>query len=271
MQFGLDVPTTGDYANVHSLTQLAVDAETAGWDGFFIWDVLSGVDPWIALTAIALHTSRIKIGLLVAPLPRHRPWLVAKRLAELDQLSQGRVICTVGIGHLDNDFAPYGEICDEIVRGRQLDEGLEVMAGLWSNERFSFAGEHYKLTEASLQVRPLQDPRIPIWVAGGWPRRAPFRRAVHWDGVSLKSVNVDKGRWLALEEFQACVAYVRSQRQDSSFFDIVMTGETPLDRQQGSAMVRPFEAAGATWWVEEGLGFEFSEFRERVLSGPPRA
>ncbi len=86
MKFGLDVPTTGDYADARVLAQLAVEAEAAGWDGFYIWDVLPGssavIDPWIALTAVALQTSRIKIGLLATPLARHRPYLVAQRLSK---------------------------------------------------------------------------------------------------------------------------------------------------------------------------------------------
>lgn len=95
MKFGLDVPTTDVYADVRALAVLAAEAEAAGWDGFFVWDVPSGIDPWLALTAIALQTAHIKIGLLALPLARHRPWLVAKRLADLDQLSGGRIICTV--------------------------------------------------------------------------------------------------------------------------------------------------------------------------------
>src|SRR5437868_5751886 len=138
MKFGLDVPTTGKYADARVLAQLAVEAEAAGWDGFFLWDVLLGdqlvIDPWIALTAIALQTSRIKIGLLVLPLARHRPWLVARQLANLDQLSGGRVICTVGIGHAERDFSTFGEEADAVVRARQLDEGLQVLTGLWRED-----------------------------------------------------------------------------------------------------------------------------------------
>src|SRR5690348_6238176 len=108
MKFALDVPTTGAYADARVLAQLATEAEAAGWDGFFIWDVLLGnkavIDPWIALTAIARATSSIKIGLLALPLPRHRPWLTALRLANLDQLSRGRVICITGLGHSERDF-----------------------------------------------------------------------------------------------------------------------------------------------------------------------
>ena len=107
MKYGLDVPTTGEYADPRVLAQLASEAEAAGWDGFFLWDVLLGgadmmtavLDPWIALTAVALNTTRIRIGTLATPLARERPWLAARRIANLDQASNGRVICVAGLGY----------------------------------------------------------------------------------------------------------------------------------------------------------------------------
>ncbi len=274
MKFGLDVPTTGDYGNARILAQLAVDAEIAGWDGFFIWDVLpnnnNAVDPWVALTAIALQTARIKIGVLAMPLARHRPYLIAQRLANLDQLSQGRVICAVGLGYSEETFAAFHEERNTAIRAKQLDEGLAILDGLWTNDTFSFKGEYYTLNDISLLSKPVQLPRIPLWVAGGWPKYAPFRRAAKWDGVALKSINVEKGKWLMLDDFRACLAYIQEQRTQDTPFDVVMSGETPLDIQQGIDIVRPFQEAGATWWVEEGLGWELAEFRERIRSGPPR-
>jgi alkanesulfonate monooxygenase SsuD/methylene tetrahydromethanopterin reductase-like flavin-dependent oxidoreductase (luciferase family) len=277
MKFGLDVPTTGEYADPCVLAGLAAEAEAAGWDGFFIWDVLLGsqeattpsVDPWIALTAIALQTERIKLGLMALPLARHRPWLAARRLANLDQLSQGRVICTVGLGYLEKDFTAFGEAGDAATRAKKLDEGLAILDGLWREDNFSFAGEHYHLKAATLYPKPVQSPRIPIWVAGGWPRRPPFRRAARWDGACIMSVNRDAGRWLAFDEFQACVAYVRAQQPYQDSFEVVMSGEMPEERAEAIERVRSFEAAGATWWVEEGLGWTLAEFRERVRGGPP--
>src|SRR5690242_14606030 len=129
MKFGLDVPTTGAYADARVQARLALEAEAAGWDGFFIWDTLLGseaiIDPWIALTAIALQTSHIKIGLLALPLPRHRPWLVAGQLANLDQLSAGRMICAVGLGYSESIFTSFGEEGSVQVRAKKLDEGLQ--------------------------------------------------------------------------------------------------------------------------------------------------
>jgi len=274
MQYGLDVPTTAAYADARVLAQLAAEAEAAEWDGFFIWDVVLGdqpaIDPWIALTAIALQTARIKIGTMVTPLARHRPWLVARQFANLDQLSGGRVICTAGLGYSEQDFAAFGEADDPAIRAKKLDEGLAILAGLWTEDRFSFAGEHYTLNEVTLHPKPVQSPRIPIWVAGGWPRRPPFRRAAHWDGVSLMSVHADTRKWLTLDDFRACLAYVRARRPEDAPFEVVMSGEMPDDRREAIEMVRAFEEAGATWWVDEGLGWSLEEFRERMRNGPPR-
>src|SRR5205085_4891415 len=100
MKYGLDIPTAGEYANPLVLANLASEAEEAGWDGFFIWDVLFAkdqpavpvVDPWVALAAIAMRTRRIRIGAFLTPLPRRRPWQVARETVALDHLSQGRLV-----------------------------------------------------------------------------------------------------------------------------------------------------------------------------------
>src|SRR5258706_9522014 len=153
MRFGLLVQMTGVLGYPQPLARLARAAEAAGWDGFFIWDVFGGdsavpapvVDPWIALAAIAATTERICFGTMVTPLPRRRPWKLAREAASLDHLSGGRLILGVGVGHQPSEFSRFGEEADARVRGRMLDEALEVLTGLWSGEPFSFSGEHYQV------------------------------------------------------------------------------------------------------------------------------
>ena len=106
--------------------------------------------------------------------------------------------------------------------------------------------------------------------AGGWPRRPPFRRAAQWDGICFKSINHETRKWLKLDEFQTSLAYVRAHRRQDTPFEVIMSGETPPDRQQGIDNVTPFQEAGASWWIEEGLGWTFEEFRERIRRGPPQ-
>src|SRR4029453_3021225 len=153
MRFGLIVQMTGLLGYPQPLIRLARAAEAAGWDGFFIWDVFGGnsaaptpvVDPWIALAAIAATTERIRIGPMVTPLPRRRPWKLAREAASLDHLSGGRLILGVGIGPQPSELRRFGGEADAGARGRILDEGLEVLTGLWSGEPFSFSGEHYQV------------------------------------------------------------------------------------------------------------------------------
>src|SRR5215217_3461395 len=124
MQFGLLVQMTGVLGYPQPLARLARAAEAAGWDGFFIWDVFGGdstapapvVDPWIALAAIAATTERIRFGPMVTPLPRRRPWKLAREAASLDHLSDGRLILGVGIGAMHYEWNYRGEEADTRVR-----------------------------------------------------------------------------------------------------------------------------------------------------------
>jgi len=274
MKFGLEVSTTGAYADARVQAQLAFEAEAAGWDGFFVGDALldeeAVLDPWIALTAIALSTSSIKIGVLALPLARHRPWLTALRLANLDQVSGGRVICIAGLGYSERDFAAFGEASAKELRAKQLDEGLQVLAGLWTQDPFSFAGEYYTIYQVTLPTKPVQVPRIPLWVVGGWPHRAPFRRAARWDGVCVKAIDHQTYEWLTLDAFRAAHSYVHGYCTPHEPFEVIMSGQTPLDQEEEADVVRPFQEAGATWWVEVGYGFTFETFRARIRRGPPR-
>jgi alkanesulfonate monooxygenase SsuD/methylene tetrahydromethanopterin reductase-like flavin-dependent oxidoreductase (luciferase family) len=256
---------------------LASEAEAAGWDGFFLWDVLLGgadmmaavLDPWIALTAVALNTTRIRIGTLATPLARERPWLATRRIANLDQASNGRMICVAGLGFREADFTAFGEEGDAKIRAQKLDEGLAILSGLLTEERFSFAGEHYKVEEVTLHPRPAQSPRPPIWLAAGWPRKAPVRRAARWDGLCLKSYHQDRREPLTPADVSEALAYVRQQRSSDTPFDVAVSGESPADINMAREQAQPFSDAGATWWIEEGLGWTLDEFRARIHSGPP--
>src|SRR5262249_55571118 len=111
-QYGLLVPNFDEYGDPRTIVSLAREAQAAGWDGFFIWDHVSTarspltpgldvtplVDPWIALSAVAAQTERIRLGPMVTPLPRRRPWKLAWETVCLDHLSGGRVILGVGSG-----------------------------------------------------------------------------------------------------------------------------------------------------------------------------
>ena len=170
MHFGIHLPIFGPYGDALRLADLAAEAEEAGWDGFFLWDAVANalplVDPWVALTAIALNTKRIRLGPLVTPLSRRRPWKVARETVSLDHLSHGRLILGAGSGGDPEEFDDLGEARDPKIRAAMLEEGLEVLINLWSGKTFTFEGSYYHIQTAQFLPRPLQSPRIPIWVGG---------------------------------------------------------------------------------------------------------
>ncbi|NLX08820.1 MAG: LLM class flavin-dependent oxidoreductase [Chloroflexi bacterium] len=287
MKYAIYLPNFGSFGDARVLADLAHDAEHAGWDGFFIWDHIASehpipvVDPWVALAAIALSTERMRIGTTVTPIPRRRPWKLARETVSVDRLSGGRLTLGVGIGLGAHEWDYLGEEPDQGRRGAMLDEGLDVLAGLWSGQPFSYAGQHYHITEARFLPTPVQQPRIPVWVGGFWPNKAPMRRAARWDGVfplvSMGPVAPDE----ELRLFRACVAYVLEQRAQQAIsgpFDVIALGATaPYGAPHG--VVADYAEAGATWWLEpivpwrfgqDGQGdWPFDRMRERVLQGPP--
>jgi alkanesulfonate monooxygenase SsuD/methylene tetrahydromethanopterin reductase-like flavin-dependent oxidoreductase (luciferase family) len=273
MRFALDVATTEAWSDIRLLAELAADAEVAGWDGFFIWDLLLAednaavpvADPWVALTAIALRTSRIRIGALVTSLPRRRPWDVARQVATLDRLSGGRMVLGVGLGWQDDDYARFGEDPDRRVRAAKLDESLAVIDALWRGEPVRYEGAHVRLDGPQLLPTPQQRPRVPIWTAAGWPRRKPVERAARWDGLALMTEHVDTHRLLAPGDVAEAVEVVRALRSPEAG-PLDVTANFDLDEPVD---VAAYEAAGATWLI--GLTPEtVEEHRGRIRGGPPR-
>jgi alkanesulfonate monooxygenase SsuD/methylene tetrahydromethanopterin reductase-like flavin-dependent oxidoreductase (luciferase family) len=156
MRFGLHLPNFGPVGDPKIVAGLAAQAESAGWDGFFLWDHILGdpqwrepmVDPWIALAAVGCATSKIRLGALVTAVPRRRPWHLARETATLDHLTDGRLMVGVGAGFpADAEFDHFGEDGDVKRRARRLDEGLAIMAGLWSGVPFTFDGDEYHIRE----------------------------------------------------------------------------------------------------------------------------
>ena len=283
MKYGIYLPNFGPYGDAKTLVELAIEAEEAGWDGFFIWDHIAGwdlpmVDPWVALAAIAASTEKIRIGTTVTPLPRRRPWKIAREAVSIDQLSGGRLTLSVGIGGGEGEWDHLGEETDLKTRGEMLDEALEILVGLWSGEEFRYTGEHYQIKKARFTPTPVQQPRIPIWVGGFWPNKKPFRRAAKWDGSFPLLDTWDNEEELQLLE--EVVRFLEEHRESDEPFDIVMMGVTrdAVD-PEGLELVRQRAERCATWWLEaltpfrEGKDYmeewPVKEMRERVLLGPP--
>ena len=257
MRFAVNVHNFGEFVDIRRLAELAKEAEDNGWDGFFLWDHIHFmqqpmIDPWVALAAIAAATSRIRIGTMITPLPRRRPWKLARETTSIDQLSGGRLILGVGLGYPpDKEFARLGEDADDRIRAQKLDEGLDILTGLWSGEPFSYEGEHYQLDNVTFLPRPVQQPRIPIWVAGIWPAKRPFRRAARYDGAAPIMIGPSgEPKLLSPDELANVVAYVRRHRDGDDVFDVSVAASIPTNRAEARDVVDAFAAAGATWLQE---------------------
>jgi alkanesulfonate monooxygenase SsuD/methylene tetrahydromethanopterin reductase-like flavin-dependent oxidoreductase (luciferase family) len=281
MRYAVNVPNFEDYGDVRTVAALAADAEAAGWDGFFVWDHLAFVktwrlriaDPWMLLTGVALATERLRLGPMVTPLPRRRPWKLARETVTLDRLSGGRLVLGVGLGEPPEDeYGSFGEPTDPVVRAAMLDEGLEVLTRLWSGEAVSFQGRHYQVDQVAFQPTPVQQPRIPIWVAGAWPRRGPLRRAARFDGSFPLKVD-HRGEIVLLEpdELRQLLAVVRASRDPAAPFEVMLGGTTPDDPAAARAVIEPLAEAGLTWWSEsvDPRQTDLDTFRRRVRKGPP--
>lgn len=274
MRFALDIPNFGDYSNPRLLAELAREAEIAGWDGFFLWDHIGAGwafpigDPWIALAAMATATDRIKLGTLVTPLPRRRPWKLARETVTLDHLSHGRLILGVGIGSdSEKEYSCFGEIGDDRLHGAMLDEGLDVLVGLWSGEPFSYSGKYYTIQQAHFVPTPVQSPRIPIWVADVWPHKRPLRRAAAWDGIVPFAID----RALTPDEIHSIVSYTRERRVRAEPFDVAC-GFPDFDKNLTADSLQAYAQAGVTWWLEcSSWNHSLAQVRERIRRGPPRS
>jgi alkanesulfonate monooxygenase SsuD/methylene tetrahydromethanopterin reductase-like flavin-dependent oxidoreductase (luciferase family) len=277
VRFALSSQNFATYGDPRLLAELATDAEAAGWDGFFVWDhLLRGeapvADPWISLAAIATATERVRIGTMVTPLSRRRPWQVARQAATLDHLSNGRVTLGVGLGSSARmEFEPFGEETDDLGRAALLDESLDIVTALWSGEELDRDGPRYRLRGARSLPRPLQRPRIPIWVAGNWPNRGPLRRAARYEGVFPQKVPVDPDDWmLTPEEVRSIVAVVKEHRESEAPFDVAVALSDEGDTARRADMIAAYEDAGVTWWMEgvlEDVG-PLEEVRGIIRAGP---
>lgn len=278
MKYGFVIPK-GDPRTV---AEMAHDLEEAGWDGAFYWDGMclggewSGdvYDPWVVMAAMAMRTERVRLGAIVTPPSRRRPWKLARETMTLDRLSNGRLIVPVGLGALDDQgFGNVGEATDRKVRAELLDESLQILTGLWSGEPFAFAGEHYRFDAMTFLPTPVQRPRPPVWVVGAWPRERSLQRAKRYDGILPNFLEPDGSQGAGSpERYEAIAAYAAQHRTASGPFDIVVDGVTPADdREAAAAQVRPYAEAGATWWVESPWTApnEVADLRRRIAAGPP--
>ena len=272
--------------------ELAPLAEETGWDAFFVWEGIWATDPWATLAAAAMVTDRIRLGTMLTPVPRRRPWELAGQTMTVDRLSNGRVILSAGLGvaaETEQRFWIFEDDPGRRVRAELLDEGLELMQELWQAQPFEFEGAHYraKRTDTMLPPAIVQQPRIPTWVVGVWPSMKSMRRVARYDGwipnyapPGADAIDpLEQQRTYTPEIAAEAIAWIRAERERLGLadrpFDVVQEGTTGgVDRVADAAVVRRWADAGVTWWLESDWNVpaervaEYS--RERLRAGPPR-
>jgi alkanesulfonate monooxygenase SsuD/methylene tetrahydromethanopterin reductase-like flavin-dependent oxidoreductase (luciferase family) len=258
VRWGLSVSLSGELAEPASVARLAAVAEDVGWDGVFVWDHLWNrtaapfADPFVTLAAIAAATHRVRIGTMVAALPRRRPQLVAQAATSLDRLSDGRMVLGLGLG-VDSygEYSVFDEPADdERARGRALDAGITALLPM-------LAGQPVHTAAGRATTAPgVQQPRLPIWIAGRTGRRAGPRRVARHalEGLAL----VDADVWSAQHVTDALAAGALA----SGTVDVVLVGGSHPD--PGA-----LAAAGATWCMPEILpGATFAEATDIAGTAP---
>jgi len=273
MRYGI-VLSTG---TARQFAEAAVAAERAGWDFIFTFEAVWGQDAWVTLAAAAMVTDRIRLGTLLTPLPRRRPWEVAGQVATLDVLSGGRAQLAVGLGALHPGWTAFEADEGRRVRAEKLDEGLAVYDGLMRGQPFTFEGRHYRCTPTEVLVPPppVQQPRVPVWVVGAYPAETSLARAARWDGLLPAYVGDGPQAEHGPDALARVVARVRELREGAGLpwqgYDVITEGVSTSD-DAGADHVRAYEEAGATVWVESdwaGGDDALDRHHARIVAGPP--
>ncbi len=261
MRFGFVIP----WADADEVGELAAVAEASGWDGLFVWEPVWGVDSWVSLGLAAVRTTKIRLGTMLTPPSRRRPWELASQVATVDRLSDGRVTLSVGLGALDTGMAAFGEECGRRERAELMDECLDIVCGLWAGQPFEYQGTHYQVrpTEFPTIGHTVQRPRVPVWCVGAIGHPKSMRRALSWDGLIPQVIDDGTARQANLEELAA----IRDQLPDRGY-DVVIEGVWSEHSPAAWA------GAGATWWLETqwdavGQARPALASFDRLRDGPP--
>ena len=275
MKYGIALP----YANARMVAKLSQLAEEAGWDGVFLGDAIWCQDPMIGLAAAAMVTKRVRLGTMITPAPLRIPWKLASESLALDHLSDGRLILGLGAGAVWMGWHAFpDEISDTKSRAEMLDETIDILTLLYQRKQFDYDGKHYhlKLTQMDIQhypPKPVQQPRVPLWCVGLYPRQGSMQRVLKCDGIIVEKRSPEnQPEEVTPADVSVIKQYVREKRSESEPFEIVLNGNVAsLNRSQLQDKLLPLIDAGATWWID-GLWDATEEIAvERIRRGPPSA
>lgn len=210
-RFGISTPQifVGEPVDPHAIARFARRAEAAGYDGLWTQDQVIGpavtLEPLGVLTYAAAHTERVRLGVSVLVFPRRNPVVLAKMAATIDQLSRGRLVLGIGLGH----NVPQ-DVAFEIGEGdrlRRFTEGLAIMRSLWSEDATAHAGKVWSFEDAPMAPKPVQQPHLPVWFGVGHPKalNRAARLADGWMGAGSSTI----------EQFAANVVLLRDLLEEA--------------------------------------------------------
>ena len=274
MKYGITLP----YGDARVVAELARDAELAGWDGVFVGDAIWCIDPMIQLAAAAMTTSRIMLGTMVLAVPLRIPWHIASESNAIDHLSGGRMILGLGTGATWMGWQAFPDVPTDIhTRAEMLDETIDILTELYQRKQFDYDGKHYHLKLTQLDTmhyppKPVQQPRIPLWVVGAWPRKKSMRRILKADGLLPMKLDAEgKPEDVQPADLREMKAYIDANRAPSTTpFDYIIEGKTVgLSKQETIDKLCPWAEAGMTWWIESAWGISEDDLRAIIRQGPP--
>jgi len=266
MQYGIHLPHIGRKAGPDSIRQAAMQAEALGFDDVWVSEHIivpkdanyppspSFYDPVLTLTWAAAFTSRVRLGTSVLVLPMRHPLPLAKELATLQNLSQGRLILGAGVGWLEAEFAALGAPFHE--RGRRMDEGIALMRAVWTDDPITFPTRWIPavVTEMRMQPRPMAP--IPIWIGGA--SEPALKRAMGLDGWH--------GSRITPEAAPALVQRLRAARPDPDFTISLRVRLDPGQPDRMRADLAAYAAAGVQHVLLEPMERELDDWLRAVES-----
>lgn len=258
--FGILLPTRGVlvYADggrprVELNWQMAETVERLGYDSVWVGDSITSkprLEPLTIMAALAARTQRVRIGTAVMLTALRHPVHLAHALATVDNISNGRVILGAGAGRGDNQMyvdehsavgVPVGERAD------RMEEGIDILRALWTQEEVTHEGFHYPLQSVSLEPRPVQQP-LPIWISSNWVRRGLRRVAEMGDAwiTNVPSVELFARCWERVQENAAQAGRDAAQMPRALYISVNLNDEDEAlaegDRFMQAYYSRPYEA-----------------------------
>jgi probable F420-dependent oxidoreductase len=264
MRLGIHLPQIGRKAGPDGIRRAAVQAEELGFADVWTSEhiiVPAGAmyppsphfyDPVLTLTWAAAYTNRVGLGTSVLVLPMRHPLPLAKELSTLQNLSGGRLILGAGVGWMETEFAALGVPFKE--RGRRMDEGIEMMRAVWSDDPVSFEARWIPATIDHMRVMPKPEKPIPIWIGG--TSEPALQRAVRLDGWH--------GSRAMPEQAGPIVARLREQRPEPEFAISLRTAWDGKDEGALTARLHGFAEVGVGHVLVEPFDRELADWLNSV-------